>query len=49
MLFYDILNRILNPFAYPRTYGVTVLFSVFLLLGYITVQQLGKLSSEGEK
>lgn len=49
MLFYDILNRVLHPLAYPRTYGVTVLFSVFLLLGYITVRQLGHISSEEER
>ncbi|HEX8348673.1 MAG TPA: DUF1361 domain-containing protein [Hymenobacter sp.] len=45
MLFYDILNRVLNPLAYPRTYGVTVLFSIFLLLGYVTVRQLGQMSN----
>ena len=48
MLFYDILHRVLHPFAYPRTYGVTVLFSVFLLLGYITIRQLGRMSNSDE-
>lgn len=46
MLAYDILDRVLHPLAYPRTYGVTVLFSVFLLLGYCTVRQLGRLGNE---
>ncbi|OUJ72752.1 hypothetical protein BXP70_17385 [Hymenobacter crusticola] len=49
MLFYDILDRVLHPFAYPRTYGVTVLFSVFLLLGYITIRQLGRMSNDDGK
>jgi uncharacterized membrane protein len=39
-LFYDILSRIVHPFAHPTTYGVTILFSAFLLLGYLTVRQL---------
>jgi len=41
-LFYDILNRIVHPFAHLGTWGVTLLFGVFLLLGYMTVRQLGR-------
>jgi uncharacterized membrane protein len=48
-LFYDILNRVIHPFAYPRTYGVTILFSAFLLLGYITIRQLAGLNRGGKE
>ncbi|WP_375417456.1 DUF1361 domain-containing protein [uncultured Hymenobacter sp.] len=41
-LFYDILNRIVHPFGFPGTWGVTLVFAVFLLLGYLTVRQLGR-------
>ncbi|UOQ51047.1 DUF1361 domain-containing protein [Hymenobacter cellulosivorans] len=42
-LFYDILNRVLHPAAHPRTWGVTLLFGVFLVIGYSTVRLLGRL------
>ena len=45
-LFYDILDRLLHPFAYPRTWGVTVVFGAFLLLGYGTVRVLGRAQAE---
>ena len=41
-LFYDIVNRILHPFSFPGTWGVTLVFGVFLLIGYSTVRLLGK-------
>ena len=41
-LFYDIVNRILHPFSFPGTWGVTLVFGVFLLIGYGTVRLLGK-------
>ncbi|OGX89480.1 hypothetical protein BEN47_19645 [Hymenobacter lapidarius] len=41
-LFYDIINRILNPFAFPGTWGVTLVFGLFLLIGYATVRLLGR-------
>ncbi|PJJ59705.1 DUF1361 domain-containing protein [Hymenobacter chitinivorans] len=44
-LFYDILNRVLHPAAHPRTWGVTLLFGVFLLIGYSTVRLMGRLST----
>jgi uncharacterized membrane protein len=40
-LFYDILHRILHPTAFSGTWGVTLLYGVFLLLGYATVRLLG--------
>ncbi|HEY9046863.1 MAG TPA: DUF1361 domain-containing protein [Ohtaekwangia sp.] len=41
-LLHDIATRILNPFQHPQTYGVTILFSTFLLLGYILLMQFSK-------
>lgn len=41
-LFYDIVNRIVHPFGFPGTWGVTIVFAVFLLLGYLTVRLLGR-------
>ncbi len=41
-LFFDILNRLAHPFGHPRTWGVTVVFGAFLLLGYSTVRVLGR-------
>ena len=41
-LFFDILNRVLHPFAFPGTWGVTLVFGLFLLLGYGTVRVLGR-------
>ena len=38
----DITARILNPLSRPHTYGVTILFSTFLLLGYILLLQFSK-------
>ncbi len=45
-LFYDILNRLLHPFSFPGTWGVTLVFWVFLLLGYGTVRLLGRAQDE---
>ncbi len=42
-LFYDIADRLLHPFHHPATWGVTLVFGAFLLLGYGTVRLLGKL------
>jgi uncharacterized membrane protein len=41
-LFYDILNRIVHPFSFPGTWGVTLVFGLFLLLGYGTVRLMGR-------
>ena len=45
-LFYDILQRLLNPLYHPRAWGVTLLFGLFLLVGYATVRLLGRLEEE---
>ena len=45
-LFFDIVNRILHPFSFPGTWGVTLVFGVFLLIGYGTVRLLGQTHSE---
>ena len=41
-LFFDIVNRVLHPFSFPGTWGVTLVFGVFLLIGYGTVRLLGR-------
>ncbi|WP_052732286.1 DUF1361 domain-containing protein [Hymenobacter terrenus] len=46
-LFYDIVNRILHPFSFPGTWGVTLVFGLFLLVGYGTVRLLGRTQAEG--
>ncbi|MBO2009070.1 DUF1361 domain-containing protein [Hymenobacter negativus] len=45
-LFYDILNRILHPFSFPGTWGVTLVFGLFLLVGYGTVRLMGRTQVE---
>ena len=39
-LFLDISDRLLNPASYPRAYGVTLVFGVSLLLGYVALRVL---------
>ena len=46
-LFFDIMNRVMHPFSFPGTWGVTLLFGLFLLLGYGTVRVLGQAQEEG--
>lgn len=36
----DITSRIINPFAYPKTIGITLIFSAMLLSGFILLMQL---------
>lgn len=36
-LAYDIADRFLHPFQHPRTIGVTLFFSMFLFIGYLTM------------
>jgi uncharacterized membrane protein len=45
-LFYDIVNRLIHPFSFPGTWGVTLVFGVFLLIGYGTVRALGRSHEE---
>ncbi len=49
-LMYDIAHRIVSPFDHPRTYGVTILFGCFMLLGYLLLMTLPQfLVVENEK
>jgi uncharacterized membrane protein len=36
----DITSRILHPFAYPKTIGITLIFASMLLSGFILLMQL---------
>jgi len=45
-LFFDIMNRVMHPFSFPGTWGVTLVFGLFLLLGYATVRMLGRAQEE---
>ena len=45
-LFYDIAHRVLNPFSFPGTWGVTLVFGLFLLVGYGTVRLMGRAHEE---
>jgi uncharacterized membrane protein len=36
-LFIDILDKFLDPFSHPRTIGVTLFFSSFLVVSYLTL------------
>lgn len=45
-LFFDIVSRLLHPFSHPSTWGVTLLYGVFLVLGYATVRLLGRMGEE---
>ena len=38
----------LHPRAYLRTWGVTLLYGLFLLLGYATVRLLGQVGEDTE-
>ncbi len=39
----DILDRFIHPFSHPRTWMLTILVSMFLVLGYAAIHQLTKL------
>ena len=39
-LLHDIYIRVLDPMAHPQTYGVTIIFSAFLVIGYLLKFQL---------
>lgn len=45
-LFFDILDRIINPLSHTTTYGVTILFSVFLIILYLTIHQIKHLKND---
>lgn len=48
-LAYDILDRFIHPFAHGRTWYMTLGFSAFLIVGYFTIKQLGKLAAQTEQ
>lgn len=39
-LFSDIWDRIAHPLAHPQTYGVTIVFSLFLTFFYLIIHQI---------
>jgi uncharacterized membrane protein len=39
-LLHDISVRVLDPMAHPQTYGVTLIFSAFLVAGYLLIFHL---------
>ena len=41
-LFVDIANRFIHPMQHPRTMLMTVLFSVVLIFGYVTLVMMFK-------
>ena len=45
LLLADIADRLIDPFAHPRTYGVTILFTVLLAIAYLTMVQLSRVNS----
>jgi uncharacterized membrane protein len=47
-LLYDIGIRVVDPMDHPRTYGVTILFSAFLVLGYLTIFQFTHLYRQNQ-
>jgi uncharacterized membrane protein len=44
----DVVDRMINPFAHPRTSAVTLLLTGFLLLGYLSVVALMQLNPRRE-
>jgi len=45
-LFADLTDRVMNPLAHARTFGVTVIYGAALLLGYLALRVLGDAASE---
>lgn len=41
-LLFDIGTRVLHPTQHPATYGITIIFSIFLILGYILLFQFSR-------
>lgn len=39
----NILSYTLHPMDYPRVWAITVAFAAFLIVGYFTIRQLGKI------
>ncbi len=38
----DIIKHLVDPFGHQRTFGVTIIYSLFLILGYLLLIQMGK-------
>lgn len=47
-LAFDVVDRFIHPFAHGRTWYMTLGFSAFLIVGYFTIKQLGKLAASTE-
>lgn len=43
-IFYDILDRIIHPFAHKQSLAMTLVFSAFLILAYLTFKNWGQSS-----
>ena len=41
-LLFDIVHRFVDPLSHPRTLGVTLILSAFLLLAYVTITLLSR-------
>ena len=48
-LFRDITKQFSDPLTNPRPFGVTIIFSVFLILGYLLLVQIVTTSKAAEK
>lgn len=48
-LFADIANRLMNPMQHPRTFAVTILYGVALMLGYVALHVLAETSVRDEE
>lgn len=46
LLFNDIWDRIVNPFSHPRTFGMTLFFSLFLVIAYVTLRVIKQLNDK---
>ena len=42
----DVMGRMLNPIDHPRTTAVTVIFGSFLLMAYLAVQAIGRMTND---
>ena len=49
LLFSDVTERVLNPLAHPRTWGVTVGFGMFLLVGYLLLRLARRSTADPKK
>lgn len=45
----DILLPIINPLGNLRVWGISAAFAIFLIVGYFTIKQLGRITIQGDK